>query len=69
MKRRWWKIKIRQKGYYFANDEPWNFENWQNKWNSYIASMKKIGNSNGHRVRKIAKGLSAKMLRNRQKHL
>jgi glycosyltransferase involved in cell wall biosynthesis len=62
------KIKIRQKGYYFVNDEPWNFENWQNKWNGYIASMKKIGNSNGHRVRKIAKGLSTKMLRNRQKY-
>jgi len=61
------KIKIRQKGYYFVNDEAWKFENWQNKWNSYIASMKKIGNSNGHRVRKIARRISAKMLRKRRR--
>jgi len=60
--------KIRQKGYYFAGNELWNFENWQNKWNGYISRMKRTSRSNRRRARKIARRISAKMLRKRQKY-
>jgi glycosyltransferase involved in cell wall biosynthesis len=47
------RIKIREPGYYFKN-EIWNFENWQSKWEGYVAQMKKAESESRRKMRKIA---------------